>query len=479
MTSPGYGANEKRVFAVLVVLVVLLVGVVTTFASQPGTGVTPTTSAEQSPTSYSTTSPLGLRLQVQLNTSALESGSGLTAEIAVVNTLDQNLSLTATYLANSTILTWNDYDFFCSNSGDSLRALFGYALFFGDYSAGNLSLAGDPLQLAPPVGIGCVTYVSPDSVVLLPGNDTAIIHTPNQQDVLEPLTLAAATESCQNPSPGTSDCGAAKGLSGYWNVTGTGMLQPQEAAIGSNYFVYFPPGEYTLAVQDEWGQSLYAHFEVTPHSVPAPGPSTTTVSTDSTLVEECPRAVYGSGFGTVTAGTASPALLCVQLYYYSDLVPLTINLTGALSIRALQYVFDSGVANSRTFDGAKNFTITASQSEVTVGGPANESEGVVVAYAVTADGGASGTYPLGLSFTNTLSEWAFGSQGPESCGTYGQLVAGSGKPNYDQGMGGCVTYDTQGFTTGSQGGVTVPGVSFPLIKGDLYFGATAVSSSTG
>ena len=289
MTSPRYGADEKMVFAVLVVLVVLLVGVVTSFTGQPGTAITSTSSAEQSRTFYSTTSPLGLRLQVQLNTSAFESGSGLTAQVAVFNALGQNLSLTPTYQGNSTILGWDGYDYFCGNSGDPLRALLGYALFSGDYSAGNISLAGDPLQLAPPVGVSCVTYAAEGQVVFLPESDRIVYdELGSLQDFVEPLTLSAATESCQNPTPGTSDCGAAKGLSGYWNVTGTGMLQPQEAAVGSNYFVYFPPGEYTLAVQDEWGQSLYAHFEVTPYSTPSSGRSTPTASTDSALAADCP-----------------------------------------------------------------------------------------------------------------------------------------------------------------------------------------------
>lgn len=477
MTSPRYRIDEKRVFVVMVVLVVLLVGVVTSLTGQHGTGIASTTSAEQSPTFYSTTSPQGLQLQVKLNASAFESGSSLTAQIAVFNTLGQNISLTPTYQANSTVLSWNGYDFFCGNSGAPLRALVGYALFSGDYSAENVSSAAEPLQLAPPVGVSCVTSATPDSIVLLPENDSAVLYTPNQGQVVEPLTFAASTESCQSQSPSTYDCGPAKGLSGYWNVTGTSFLQAQEAAIGSNYFVYFPPGEYTLAVQDQWGQSLYAHFLVTP-AAPGAGSSTISVSTDSALAAECPRMGPGPGFGTVTAATNLPALLCLQLYYYSD-TPLTVNLTSALSIQALQYVFDNGVGTPRTFDGAQNFTISPSQTEVTLGGPDNESEGVVVAYSVTAKAGASGTYPLGLFFASSLSKWMFGSQGPEECGSYGQLTAGNGDPDYNQGLSGCATYQTQDLAADGSGSFAVPGVPYQLIKGDLYFAVAGVSSPTG
>ena len=472
--------GAKRVFAVVVVAVIVVVAIVS--YAVPGARVASSSassaSAAQSSTLYSATSPLGLRLQVQLNTSTFETGSGITAQIAVFNTLDQNLSLTPTYQANSTILTWNGHDFFCGNSGDPLRAMVGYALFSGDYSAGNISLAGDPLQLAPPVGISCVTYETPDSVVFLPENDTIEYPAPgNQGGIVDRLALAASTESCENPTPGTYYCGASKGLSGYWNTTGVAYLQDQEAAIGSNYFVYFPPGEYTLAVQDDWGQTLYAHFQVTRVSA-ASSSSTSAVSVDSALVAECPQMGQGAGFGSVTAATTSPALLCVQLYYYSN-APLTINLTSALSIQALQYVFNNGVAVSRSFNGAPNFTISASQPLLTIGGPGDENEGAVVAYSVTAVAGASGTYPISLFLAKGLSAWMFGSQGPESCGTYGQLVAGNGEPNYNQGFGGCITYETQSLPAGGSSEFTVPGVPYQLVKGDLYFALSGVSSPTG
>jgi hypothetical protein len=467
MASQESGVGAKKVFAVVVVAVIVVVGVVS-FIGLPGVRVASsgasTTSTEQTPTFYSTTSPLGLRLQLQLNTSTFESGSGLAAQIAVFNSLDENLSLTPTYQANSTILTWDGYDFFCGGSGGSLRAVVGYALFSGDYSAGNVSLAGNPLQLAPPVGVSCISVASPDSIVFLPESDNASFNGfGNPGGIHELVALAASTESCENPTPGTYYCGDDKALSGYWNTTGVAYLQDQEAAIGSQYFSYFPPGEYTLAVQDVWGQNLYAHFQVTPQISAASNSSTIVISTDSALIAECPQMGPGVGFGTVTAGTTSPALLCIQLYYYSN-APLTINLTSALSIQALQYVFNNGVADSRSFSGAPNFTMSASQPELTIGGPNDENEGVVVAYAVTAVAGASGTYPIGLFLAKGLSAWMFGSQGPESCGTYGQLVAGNGAPNYNQGFGSCITYATGNGSSNSSSEFAAPGVPYQLIK---------------
>lgn len=480
---PGVGAKKTTiaVFIAVMIGVVSIVGIVS--YSYPPSGVTSsgvsTTTAEQISTFYSTVSSQGLRLQVQLNASSFGSGSALAAEVSVFNSLDANVSLSLSYPANSTISSWNDYDFFCGNSGSPLRAMLGYALFSGDYSAANFSLAGGPLQLAPPVGISCVTEEEPSSIVFLPDNDTTVFLAPgNPGGIAEAVTLEASTESCTNPSPGTYYCGSSKGLSGYWNTAGVSILEPQEAAIGSQYFDYFPPDEYTLAVQDIWGQSLFAHFRVTAQTSTASSSLTTSISTDSALVAECPEIVPGADFGTVTAGAASPALLCVQLYYYSD-TPLTINLTSALSVQALQYIFSNGVGVPRSFSGAPNFTISASQSELTIGGPSNENEGAIVAYAVTAHSGASGTYPIGLLLASGLSAWMFGAGEPESCSSYGQLVAGNGQPNYNQGIGSCITYATRSESSNSSSEFSVPGVPYQLIKGDLYFALYGASSPAG
>ena len=61
---------------------------------------------------------------------------------------------------------------------------------------------------------------------------------------------------------------------------------------------------------------------------------------------------------------------------------------------------------------------------------------IVVAFVVTAEAGASGTYQLGFLSYPALggNSWMLGPQEPLRCGYYGELVAGSGQPNYDQGL---------------------------------------------
>ena len=69
-------------------------------------------------------------------------------------------------------------------------------------------------------------------------------------------------------------------------------------------------------------------------------------------------------------------------------------------------------------------------------------EGTMVAYALAANSGASGTYQLGFFSSASFSSWLLGPQAPESCGYYGEIVAGNGQPNYAQNLGGCLTYPT-------------------------------------
>lgn len=286
MGSQEYSVGAQRAFAVMVVAVIVVVAIVS-YTVAPGVEVVSSSassaSAAQSSTFYSTTSPLGLRLQAQLNTSTFQSGSVITAQIAVFNTLDQNLSLTPIYTANSTILSWNDYDFFCGASGSPLLRMVSYALFQGNFAAANFSLAGSPLQLAPRVAISCVTGPEPDSITFLPENDSVVLSTPSGGVTLGRAAVSASTQACTSPASGDFDYGPSRGLSGYWNATGipSGSVGCE---VGSKYFTYFPAGEYTLAVEDIWNQTLYTHFQVT--SVGAMTSSSSTASASTSAASE-------------------------------------------------------------------------------------------------------------------------------------------------------------------------------------------------
>lgn len=275
--------------ALIVIAMATLAGLVL-LASGPVTSTSLTTlsssasSSTSSPGFHSTVSSSGLELRVDLNATTVESGGAIGAQIAVFNSLDQNLSLVPNYSAGPSISDWRDYDFFCGGSGNPLTSMVGFALFNGNYSAGNINLAGSPLELVPPVGVSCVTYARPGSITFLPENDTAVFFGPPYQNGTPyHITIGATTESCTNPAPGTYGCGAGKGLFGYWvtpGITpGLAGFSDQDGVVGSKYFRFFPAGAYTLVVQDIWGHTIYAHFQVTP----APGHPVEVVSVEGPI----------------------------------------------------------------------------------------------------------------------------------------------------------------------------------------------------
>jgi hypothetical protein len=189
-------------------------------------------------------------------------------------------------------------------------------------------------------------------------------------------------------------------------------------------------------------------------------------------VEQCPSSGPKSGFGQVITAT-TPAVLCVRLYYYSA-TPLTLNLTSALSIQAVKYAYNGSVGAGRPFSGAYNFTVVVSQASLTLGGPSDKNEGTIVAYSITAKPGASGTYQLGYLPSSSLNTYLLDPQEPKQCGYYGSLVAGDGQPNYVQPTG-CITY----ATTSNSNSMNIPGISYSLTSGYLYFEIVGVISSAG
>jgi hypothetical protein len=274
---PGVGAPTAA-FVVVILVIVGVMGLVSVTLPSGGGAVsssTSTTTEEQQPTFFSMVSPSGLQLQLKLNATAIQSGSALIAQITLFNPLDENLSLFLPNLAsNSTIATWNDYDFVCS--GNSMWNLGGYALFKGHYSSDNVSSAGEPLMLAPPVAyLSCINNTR-NLFVFLPNNSNAMVS--DSSETGQPATpwhaaTNATTESCENISQSIvvgTHCPVGDSLFGYWSAPLSGLAS-SAATTSSSYFHYFSPGQYTLAVEDSWGQTIYAHFQVT-------GPGVTTKS---------------------------------------------------------------------------------------------------------------------------------------------------------------------------------------------------------
>jgi len=118
-------------------------------------------------------------------------------------------------------------------------------------------------------------------------------------------------------------------------------------------------------------------------------------------------------------------------------------------------------------DPAANFTVAASTDQLTLGGPANEGEGTVLAYSITAKAGASGTYQV------ALQRYQLGPQGPwEDCAN-GDLVAGNGQPNYVPPNEGCLPILISGGTQFS-----IPGLGYTVPGGILLYRIISLTNST-
>jgi hypothetical protein len=216
------------------------------------------------------TSATSLQLQVRLNATTIRSGHAVSAQITIVNPLSQNVSVVPDYQADGSILSWNSYDFLCGglSASNPTWSLAGYALFKGHYTSANLSAAGAPLSLEPPLLIECVSEPVPSSIVFYPnGSSIAAYFEPGQNGIPYPpvvmghAAMNATTEAYVYES-GYYGYGPGA-LFGYWVGPPGGVFGGQNATITSPNFHYFSPGEYTLAVEDMWGQVVYSYFEVT------------------------------------------------------------------------------------------------------------------------------------------------------------------------------------------------------------------------
>jgi hypothetical protein len=214
--------------------------------------------------------------------------------------------------------------------------------------------------------------------------------------------------------------------------------------------------------------------------------NTSSSNAPTALPSGCPQAnnsslsLWYSQFRALVATTSQTAVVCLRLYYYNSTAATTINVTSALSIEAVHYIANSTTMYLSSFNGASNFTVTSSQSQLVIGGPGNENEGTTIAYAIMAKPGASGTYELGLRG----DVWILSPQAPvplfwPGCGGFlGKLVAGNGQPNYLRMMITCGTVITTSQGSTPTSAHTVSGVPYQLPNGDIYIELTGVFNST-
>jgi len=302
---------RRSAVAVILVIAILCAGSLGYFAGisrQTATLVSTKTSTttvyERTSTYLSPISSPGLQLEITLNSTTIQYGGALSAKVALLNTLPANLTLTPNY--SSIISNWEGNDFICGNAPDwgEKWALDGFAVFTGHFTAANVSSAGSQLILAPPVGFLCISRPNPHTVVMLPASDVAVAK--YNVSGLPPESIQtlinASTLSCAKNVQGGTSCGDLYGaLFGYWDSSGPEMSL-QDANVSSPHFHLFPPGQYTIVAEDQWGNlSAFAYFQVL-----APtgykGSTTTASSGVSSVTLPCGSpGVYCGGFNITSA----------------------------------------------------------------------------------------------------------------------------------------------------------------------------------
>jgi hypothetical protein len=281
-----------------VVIAVIVVGGLAFVSSMNGPSSRPATGGLSETTLYSGASPEGLQLQIKLNSSEIPQGAALQAHILLVNTLSESVQLHPDFAANPNIDLWNWDDYLCGMS--PVEHAFGFELLQGHYTEANLSQAGAPINLAPPVAIPCPNSAYGESYIqnveFAPNSDMATFSANASGSAdFKPQTirmqLNATTGMCTTlpyqyietntvggvatATTGTAyslSCGTngVDSLTGYWDSLAnchsqSGLIVNGTGAQGlyDNCFHQFTAGPYTIVAEDVWNQTAFAYFDVT------------------------------------------------------------------------------------------------------------------------------------------------------------------------------------------------------------------------
>ncbi len=224
----------------------------------------------------------------------------------------------------------------------------------------------------------------------------------------------------------------------------------------------------TTATETTTLTSVMTSTETTTSTSTTTTTETTTTTSEVTLPAGClPYQSNGYSSGTLVAGTSSPAIICVQVYWFNSTSPIVLNATSLLQIEGCEGCGTTPGEGEQLPDAGANFTVAASVDQLTLGGPANAGEGTVLAYSITAKAGASGTYQLAVQGAQ-LGEDELWESGPN-----GNLVAGNGQPNYVPPGGTILPITISGGTS-----FTIPGVGYTVSAGILCYRIISLTNST-
>lgn len=266
---------------VAVILALVAISLPPTYESQVSTSsaTSTTTSYTQVSTSSATsTAPLvfassvaanGIQVKLYLNSTNMRSGGAITGFVTVVNTSDQNVTVTPLQ-QDLNLSTWPGYWVWAIDPCGFQYIPGGYAVFQGHFTAGNISLAAhNPLVLTPGPGGSCPEPPTRwGAITFLPGGGQAVgrmtvVDTPTE---FRPDQLNVTSYVCTGEPGSANVCSVnpeRPGLVGYWYKTSVCNGNPVCTFLP---FAPFSPGQYTIVAWDDWDQYVYVTFVVQPGS---------------------------------------------------------------------------------------------------------------------------------------------------------------------------------------------------------------------
>jgi hypothetical protein len=222
-------------------------------------------SGNQSVLYTSEDSPDGLQLEMVVNSTTMRVNGSISGDVAVVNTLATNVTVSVPGPSQN-MSNWSDAINVCPSSD-----FLGYAVFNGHFAADNVSLAGPPLVLVPPMILSCpIPYHVPGPLTFLPGGDPSgqtVVYAQSPSNTVGdqlPITTLFCNTTVDTTESGAQVFGcswASPGLVGYW--------EGDPASAGGNFgftspgFARLPPGVYTIMAWDVWDQYAFARVMVT------------------------------------------------------------------------------------------------------------------------------------------------------------------------------------------------------------------------
>ncbi len=224
-------------------------------------------SLSQLSTSNSTTGSNGVELSLSINSTLVRVGQSLEFNVTVYNTLDRlnSIPTSAHWLFRGIpVALWPDClatnSDVVSNPGGNRTVYFlttpaDVAVLKGYYTIENISNIANvfiPSQLCYD-GAGVMDHVifqSESSIANVTG-----------------ITDSLASPRPSNQTNGPYQLSNTYTATGYWNLTASAAQMNPAIIIAPGYThppstTLFVPGVYTVAVDDEWGQSVLLHFEV-------------------------------------------------------------------------------------------------------------------------------------------------------------------------------------------------------------------------